>query len=95
MTSIWCPRSARPCTVAGFMARHPGVFPSLYVSIVRIGEATGTLEQSFLRLGQHLERSELGRRLDPAPRQHHDHLARHQRRRPSERARAAFTRARA
>jgi len=41
--------------LASSMARHPGVFPSLYISIVRVGEATGTLEQSFLRLGQHLE----------------------------------------
>jgi MSHA biogenesis protein MshG len=41
--------------LASSMARHPGVFPTLYVSIVRVGEATGTLEQSFLRLGQHLE----------------------------------------
>lgn len=40
--------------LAGSMARHPEVFPPLYVSIVRVGEATGTLEQSFLRLGQHL-----------------------------------------
>lgn len=40
--------------LAGSLARHPEVFPSLYVSIVRVGEATGTLEQSFLRLGQHL-----------------------------------------
>ena len=40
--------------LASSFARHPDVFPSLYVSIVRVGEATGTLEQSFLRLGEHL-----------------------------------------
>jgi MSHA biogenesis protein MshG len=40
--------------LASSMARHPEVFPPLYVSIVRVGEATGTLEQSFLRLGEHL-----------------------------------------
>ncbi len=40
--------------LAGSLARHPAVFPPLYVSIVRVGESTGTLEQSFLRLGQHL-----------------------------------------
>lgn len=40
--------------LAGSLARHPEVFPPLFVSIVRVGEATGTLEQSFLRLGEHL-----------------------------------------
>ena len=36
------------------LARHPQVFPTLYVSIVRVGEATGTLEKSFLRLTEYL-----------------------------------------
>jgi MSHA biogenesis protein MshG len=40
--------------LAGSLARHPEVFSALYISIVRVGEATGTLEQSFLRLGQNL-----------------------------------------
>ena len=40
--------------LASSFARHPQIFPSLYISIVRVGEATGTLEQSFLRLGEHL-----------------------------------------
>jgi MSHA biogenesis protein MshG len=40
--------------LATSLARHPEVFPALYISIVRVGEATGTLEHSFLRLGQHL-----------------------------------------
>jgi MSHA biogenesis protein MshG len=35
-------------------ARHPDVFPTLYVSIVKVGEATGTLEKSFLRLTEYL-----------------------------------------
>ena len=34
--------------------RHPEVFPTLYVSIVRVGEATGTLEKSFQRLTEYL-----------------------------------------
>ncbi len=34
--------------------RHPKIFPTLYVNIVRVGEATGTLEQSFLRLTEYL-----------------------------------------
>ncbi len=36
------------------LGRHPKIFPMLYVSIVRVGEATGTLEQSFLRLTEYL-----------------------------------------
>jgi MSHA biogenesis protein MshG len=36
------------------MGRHPEVFPTLYVSIVRVGEATGTLDKSFLRLTEYL-----------------------------------------
>ena len=38
---------------AGF-ARHPRIFPPLYVSIVSVGEATGTLDKSFLRLTEYL-----------------------------------------
>ena len=40
--------------LATSFARHPLIFPTLYVSIVRVGEATGTLEQSFLRLSEYL-----------------------------------------
>lgn len=36
------------------LGRHPQVFPSLYVNIVRVGEATGTMEKSFLRLTEYL-----------------------------------------
>ena len=36
------------------LGRHPKIFPTLYVSIVRVGEATGTLEKSFLRLTEYL-----------------------------------------
>jgi MSHA biogenesis protein MshG len=39
---------------AGF-ARHPDIFPKLYVSIVEVGEATGTLDKSFLRLTEYLQ----------------------------------------
>jgi MSHA biogenesis protein MshG len=35
-------------------ARAPEIFSQLYVGLVAVGEATGTLENSFLRLGQHL-----------------------------------------
>lgn len=45
--------SGRELSVA--MYRHPGVFSPFYISLVRIGEATGLLEDVFLRLFQHLE----------------------------------------
>lgn len=37
------------------MRRHPRVFSPFYVSLVRVGEATGLLENVFLRLYEHLE----------------------------------------
>jgi MSHA biogenesis protein MshG len=40
--------------LATSFGRHPEVFPKLYVSIVSVGEATGTLEKSFQRLTEYL-----------------------------------------
>ncbi|HXY97938.1 MAG TPA: type II secretion system F family protein [Steroidobacteraceae bacterium] len=40
--------------LASSLARHPKIFGQLYVGMVAVGEATGTLENSFIRLGQHL-----------------------------------------
>lgn len=37
------------------LARHPKVFSPFYLSMVRVGEATGLLEEIFLRLFDHLE----------------------------------------
>jgi MSHA biogenesis protein MshG len=37
------------------MRRHPEVFSSFYINMVRVGEATGRLEDVFLRLFDHLE----------------------------------------
>ena len=37
------------------MRRHPQVFSSFYVSMIRVGEMTGRLDEIFLRLFQHLE----------------------------------------
>lgn len=37
------------------MSRHPDVFSPFYISMVRVGEATGLLEEVFLRLFDHLE----------------------------------------
>lgn len=37
------------------MRRHPDVFSSFYVSMIRIGETTGRLDEVFLHLFDHLE----------------------------------------
>ena len=37
------------------MRRHPDVFSNFYVSLVRVGESTGMLQDVFLRLYEHLE----------------------------------------
>ncbi|MEW6314278.1 MAG: type II secretion system F family protein [Pseudomonadota bacterium] len=37
------------------LRRHPKVFSSFYVSMVRVGEMTGMLDETFLRLYNHLE----------------------------------------
>jgi MSHA biogenesis protein MshG len=37
------------------MRRHPAVFSNFYVSLVRVGESTGMLQDVFLRLYEHLE----------------------------------------
>ena len=45
--------SGRELSVA--MKRHPEVFNNFYLSMVRVGEMTGRLEEVFLRLFDHLE----------------------------------------
>lgn len=37
------------------LARHPSAFNSFYISMVRVGEMTGKLEEVFLRLFHHME----------------------------------------
>lgn len=37
------------------LKRHPKVFPNLYVSMVQVGEATGTMQEVFLQLAKYLE----------------------------------------
>jgi MSHA biogenesis protein MshG len=44
--------------LAGSFARHSRIFPPLYVSIVRVGEETGTLEASFKRLSEYLQQDQ-------------------------------------
>ena len=38
------------------LSRHPKIFSTLYVSMIRVGENTGRLDESFLRVGEYLER---------------------------------------
>jgi MSHA biogenesis protein MshG len=40
--------------LAASFARHPDIFPRIYVSIVSVGEATGTLDKSFQRLTEYM-----------------------------------------
>ncbi len=44
--------------LAGSLARHPGIFPQIYVSIIRVGEETGTLEHSFRRLSEYMQQDQ-------------------------------------
>lgn len=41
--------------LASAMAHHPEIFSTLFISMVRVGENTGRLEESFLRISQYLE----------------------------------------
>jgi MSHA biogenesis protein MshG len=51
-------------TLSFAMRQHPHVFSRFYVSMVRIGEASGTLQETFLRLFAYLEfEKELGDRI--------------------------------
>jgi MSHA biogenesis protein MshG len=40
--------------LAASFGRHPELFPEIYVNIIAVGEATGTLESAFMRLGEYL-----------------------------------------
>jgi MSHA biogenesis protein MshG len=44
--------------LAASFARHPQIFPTLYVSIVSVGEETGTLDKSFQRLTEYLSQEQ-------------------------------------
>jgi MSHA biogenesis protein MshG len=48
-------RSTPGRELSAAMRRHPEVFNSFYLSMVRVGEMTGRLEEVFLRLFDHLE----------------------------------------
>ena len=38
------------------LARHPAIFSPLYISMVKVGEETGQLEESFFRISEYLAR---------------------------------------
>lgn len=40
--------------LAGSLARHPGIFPPLFINVVRVGENSGKLDEAFQRLHQYL-----------------------------------------
>ncbi|BCO32447.1 MSHA biogenesis protein MshG [Thiohalobacter sp. COW1] len=42
--------------LASALARHEAIFSSFYISLVRVGETTGQLEEIFLQLAYYLER---------------------------------------
>lgn len=44
--------------LASSFARHPNIFPPLYVSVLRVGESTGTLDAAFLRLCAYLQQDQ-------------------------------------
>lgn len=43
-------------TISGALARHPDVFSNFYVNMVRAGEETGKLDQTFSYLASYLDR---------------------------------------
>ena len=44
--------------LATSFGRHPELFPEIYLNIIAVGEATGTLEPSFMRLGEYLRQEQ-------------------------------------
>lgn len=49
-------RTKEGSSLADAMAMHPRVFSPVYIQMIRVGEATGTLDQILLYLAQFLER---------------------------------------
>jgi MSHA biogenesis protein MshG len=43
---------------ASSLARHPEIFPPLFLSMVRVGESTGTLDNAFSRLCEYLSQDQ-------------------------------------
>jgi len=40
--------------LASSLGRHPEIFPTLFISMVRVGEETGRLDESFMRITSYL-----------------------------------------
>ena len=54
-------------TLSDSLAKHPDVFPGIYVNMIRAGEASGTLQEIFLRLGEMTEHeAETREKIDAA-----------------------------
>jgi len=43
-------------SISGALAKHPDVFSDFYINMVKAGEETGKLNQTFLRLAEYLDR---------------------------------------
>jgi type IV pilus assembly protein PilC len=43
-------------SISGALARHPDVFSNFYVNMVKVGEETGKLNQTFAHLAEYLDR---------------------------------------
>ena len=45
-------------TLSASLSRHPKIFDSLFVNMVRVGESTGNLDEIFKQIGFYIERDE-------------------------------------
>lgn len=43
-------------SISGALAKHPDVFSDFYINMVKVGEETGKLNQTFLHLSEYLDR---------------------------------------
>src|ERR1035437_6087509 len=43
-------------SISGALSRHPDVFSDFYVNMVKVGEETGKLDQTFMHLAEYLDR---------------------------------------
>lgn len=43
-------------SISGSLGRHPDVFSNFYINMVKVGEETGKLNQTFLHLAEYLDR---------------------------------------
>ena len=43
-------------SISGAMAKHPDIFSDFYINMVKVGEETGKLNQTFLHLADYLDR---------------------------------------